>query len=488
MSKDPGRQGLVLAEPLIFEKSKPGRLGISLPSFDIPKSTPPKEKIRKIECALPEVSELGVVRHFTRLSSWNFSIDTGSYPLGSCTMKYNPRVNEVIASFPGFSHVHPYQPEELSQGALRLMYELEHSLAEISGMDKVSLQPAAGAQGELAGVKMIRKFHESSGNPRKKILIPDTAHGTNPASCTLSGYAVVSIKTEKGILEASAVSKLMDEDVAALMLTNPNTLGLFETEIKEICKIVHDKGALVYCDGANLNAIMGIVKLGELGIDVMHFNLHKTFSTPHGGGGPGAGPVGVKKILEPFLPTPLVERSNGTYHLRSVGNKSIGRLKGFYGNFLVLVRAYAYIRALGASGLKRVSEMAVLNANYLKSLLIKYYDLPFNSHNCMHEVVFSDRKQQKYKVNTLDIAKRLLDKGFHPPTIYFPLVVHGALMLEPTETESKEEIELLANALIEIAKEAKDSPKLLKDAPHNTIVGRVDETRAARNPRLRWRS
>src|SRR3990167_7271302 len=394
MSAGPGIAGLVLAAELIFEKSRPGRHGLSLPALDVPLSSPPKALTRKEDCNLPEVSELCVVRHFTRLSSWNFGIDLGSYPLGSCTMKYNPRVNEAIAQLPGFTNIHPYQPEELSQGALRLIYELEHALSEISGMDRVSQQPAAGAQGELVGVKIIRDFHESKGNPRKKILIPDTAHGTNPASCTLAGYEVVTIKTENGILESHTVAKLMDNDVAALMLTNPNTLGLFETEIKEIAKIVHDKGGLVYCDGANLNAIMGIVKLGDLGIDVMHFNLHKTFSTPHGGGGPGAGPVGVKKFLEQFLPSPLVEKKNGSYKIYLVGEKSIGRLKGYFGNFLVLVRAYAYIRALGAPGLKRVSQMAVLNANYLKAVLIDYFDLPFNDRPCMHEVIFSDKKQQ----------------------------------------------------------------------------------------------
>lgn len=487
MSAGPGKTGLLLAEQLIFEKGQPGRGGFSLPDFDVPISTPTKSLTRKEDCDLPEVNELGVIRHYTRLSSWNFGIDLGSYPLGSCTMKYNPRVNETIASLPGFSNIHPYQPESLSQGALRLIYELEQALAEISGMDRVSLQPAAGAQGELAGVKMIRAYHESRGNPRKKILIPDTAHGTNPASCTLAGYEVVTIKTEKGILESTAVSKLMDDDVAAVMLTNPNTLGLFETDIKDIAKVVHDKGGLVYCDGANLNALMGIVKLGDLGIDVMHFNLHKTFSTPHGGGGPGAGPVGAKKELVPFLPSPIIEKKNGSYEIHPIGEKSIGRLKGFFGNFLVLVRAYAYIRSLGASGLKRVSQMAVLNANYLKSILKDYYDLPFDGGPCMHEAVFTDKQQQKYGVTTLDIAKRLLDKGFHPPTIYFPLVVSGALMIEPTETESKEEIDQFINSLIEISNEAKEDKKLLKDAPHNTIVGRVDEVSAARKPRLRWR-
>ena len=486
MSVGPGTRGLVLREPLIFEKSQTGRKGTSLPDFDVPVAKPPKQGSRKGKIGLPEVNELGVVRHYTRLSSWNFGIDLGSYPLGSCTMKYNPRVNELVASLPGFAHIHPYEPEELVQGALRLMYELEQALAEISGMDRVTLQPAAGAQGEFAGVKMIRAYHDANGNPRKKILIPDTAHGTNPASCTLCGYEVVPIQTEHGILEPGVLKPLMDQDVAAIMLTNPNTLGLFERQIVEISKIVHDFGGLVYCDGANLNATMGIIKPGDLGVDVMHFNLHKTFSTPHGGGGPGAGPVGVKKFLEPFLPGPMVDRANGSYHFAPAGKQSIGRLKAYYGNFLVSVRAYAYIRGLGSGGLRKVSEMAVLNANYLRERLRDHFDLPFDKEPCMHEAVFSDKKQQPLKISTLEIAKRLLDKGFHPPTIYFPLVVHGALMIEPTETESKEEIDQFVDCLIEIAEEAKKTPEVIRSAPENTIVGRVDEVSAARNPILSY--
>jgi glycine dehydrogenase subunit 2 len=426
------------------------------------------------------------LRHFTRLSHLIFGIESQFYPLGSCTMKYNPKVNEAVVRLPGFSFLHPLAPSELIQGALELLYGLEGMLAEIIGMDHVTLQPAAGAQGELAGLMIIRAYHAEKGNPRRKILVPDTAHGTNPASSTLCGYETLEIlSNDRGIMEAEKVRRVMDEEVAALMITNPNTLGVFELEIEEIAKVVHDKGGLLYMDGANLNALMGIAKPGNMGVDVIHANLHKTFSTPHGGGGPGAGPVGVKGFLQDYLPVPRIVKRDESFELREEFPKSVGRVRSFFGNFGVLVRAYAYIISLGADGLEEASRMALLNANYLRKRLEAHFHVPY-SDPCMHECVFSDRLQQKHGVRTLDIAKRLLDYGFHPPTIYFPLVVSGALMMEPTETECPETLDAFIEAMVSIACEVKENPSLVKAAPHSTPVGRLDETQAARRPVLRW--
>ncbi|MBI5328882.1 MAG: aminomethyl-transferring glycine dehydrogenase subunit GcvPB [Deltaproteobacteria bacterium] len=480
-----------LDEPLIFKKSSKMRNGISILKSDvgdvIPGNTIPKELLREDIKDFPEVSEIDVVRHFTRLSQWNFGVDTGFYPLGSCTMKYNPKINEDIARLAGFSKVHPYQSDELNQGALQLMCELEEFLCEISGMDAATLQPAAGAHGELCGMLMIAKYFKEKDKPRKKVIIPDTAHGTNPASSNLAGFTVVSVKEENvGVITPEAVASVMDEDTAALMLTNPNTIGLFEKHIKEIAEIVHKKGGFIYCDGANLNAIMGIAKLGDMGVDVIQFNLHKTFSTPHGGGGPGSGPVGVKKLLEPYLPKPRIIKKGKRFSLDYNRPKSIGRLKAFYGNFAIMARAYSYIRAMGHDGLKKASEMAVLNANYIREKLKGHYYLPYNQ-TCMHESVFSDKFQSEKDVHTIDIAKRLMDYGFHPPTIYFPLIVSGAIMIEPTETETKETLDSFINAMISIAQGTKDNPDIVKNAPHTTQIGRLDETRAARNPILRWK-
>ncbi len=481
--KSVGTSGLVLNEKLLFEHSDPGRRGYSLPSLDVPPVSLPDGLSRKEITGFPELSEVDVVRHFTRLSTWNYGVDSGFYPLGSCTMKYNPKANEVAARLPGFAGVHPQTPDHLSQGALGLMFHLQQALAEISGLPAVTLQPAAGAHGELAGMLMIRAWHEARGNPRKKVLIPDTAHGTNPATAALCGYEVVPVKSD-GVLSAEAVAAVMDDQVAALMVTNPNTLGLFETQIREICDLVHSRGGLVYCDGANLNALMGIARPGAMGIDVMHFNLHKTFSTPHGGGGPGSGPVGVTEELAPFLPVPVVVRDGETFRLDCDRPSTIGRMKAFHGHFGILVRAYAYIRAMGGEGLRRASEMAVLNANYVRARLETTFDLPYPDRS-LHEVVFSD-KNLGGGCRTLDLAKRLIDYGFHPPTVYFPLVVHGAIMIEPTETESKEVLDEFCDTLLAIAREAAEQPDLLKNAPTITRIRRLDETAAARKPKLRW--
>jgi len=482
--KTPGCTGLVLDEKLIFEHSDPGRKGYSLPELDVPKAALPSSLVRDEVSGFPEVSEVDVVRHFTRLSTWNYGVDSGFYPLGSCTMKYNPKVNEVAARLPGLANVHPETPERLCQGALALMYELQGALAEISGFSAVTLQPAAGAHGELTGMLMIRAFHEARGRSRRKVLIPDTAHGTNPATAALCGYEVVPVSSD-GVLGADAVAAAMDEDVAALMVTNPNTLGLFESQIREVCDIVHAKGGLVYCDGANLNALMGIARPGDMGLDVMHFNLHKTFSTPHGGGGPGSGPVGVSDELVPFLPVPVVVREGEGFRLEYDRSHSIGRMRAFHGNFGILVRAYAYIRSMGAAGLRHASEMAVLNANYIRARLEGTYHLPYPARS-LHEVVFSDRDLQG-GCHTLDVAKRLIDYGYHPPTVYFPLVVKGAIMIEPTETESKEILDEFCDAMIAIAGEAAEQPELLHEAPVRTRTRRLDETRAARKPRLKWK-
>ena len=480
-------------EPLIFEISKPGRKAYSLPELDVPvksvDSLLPEQHLRERPAELPEVSEVDVVRHFTRLSQLNFGVDIGFYPLGSCTMKYNPKINEEAASLPGFNDIHPYVPEDLAQGCLELMYDLQYYLAEIAGMEHVSLQPAAGAHGELTGILIIRAYHRSrNDHKRTKILVPDSAHGTNPASAALGGFTVVEIPSdERGGVSIEHLDKAMDDTVAGLMLTNPNTLGLFDENIEKIEEIVHSRGGLLYYDGANANAILGISRPGDMGFDVLHFNLHKTFSTPHGGGGPGSGPVAVKEFLEPFLPVPTVTFDGQKYNLYYDRPQSIGRMKSFYGNFLVMVKAYAYIRALGPDGLRRASEDAVLNANYIMRKILEYYDLPYDRH-CKHEFVVSpSRIKKETGVRTLDISKRLLDYGFHPPTNYFPLIVDEALMIEPTETESKETLDAFCEALIAIAKEAYENSEVVKSAPHTTVVGRLDDAAAARNPNVRWR-
>jgi glycine dehydrogenase subunit 2 len=487
----PGECGLILNEPLIFERGAKGRKGYSLPRLDVDRVSPeniwPRKLIRKDLEGFPEMSEVEIVRHFTRLSQWNYGVDSGFYPLGSCTMKYNPKVNEELARLSGFAGAHPYQPEEISQGALQLMYDLERFLCEISGMDRVTLQPSAGAQGELTGMLMIRAYLTDRGNPRQKVLIPDTAHGTNPASSSLCGYQVIQVRSnERGVLFPQAIEEKMDEEVAALMVTNPNTLGLFEENICQVAEIVHQKGGQVYCDGANLNALMGLARVGDMGVDVLHFNLHKTFSTPHGGGGPGAGPVGVKRHLADYLPVPTITRKGEHVQFDYDRPKTIGKVRSFFGNFGVLVRAYAYILSLGAEGLRRASLVALLNANYIRARLKDHYHLPYDF-PCMHECVFSDRLQSKYGVTALDIAKRLMDYGFHPPTIYFPLVVHGALMIEPTESESKDTLDQFIEAMVRIAREAETEPELLREAPHKTKISRLDEVLANRKPLLRWR-
>jgi glycine dehydrogenase subunit 2 len=435
----------------------------------------------------PEVSEVEAIRHFTRLSTWNHAIDLGMYPLGSCTMKYNPRINELVARIEGLAWAHPYQPESLAQGCMAIMERIEGALAEITGMDAVTLQPAAGAHGELTGILLIRALLEKRGNPRKKILIPDSAHGTNPATAAIAGYAVENIKSnETGLLDIEALAGLVTDDVAGLMVTNPNTLGVFENNIMHAAEILHAKGAMLYMDGANMNALVGMARPGDFGVDVMHLNLHKTFSTPHGGGGPGAGPVAVKKVLEPFLPAPRLKRSGKKLSWNYKRKQAIGRVRAFYGNFGVLVRALAYILAHGGPGLRNATMDAVLNAVYIRKALEPYYDLPYSQPN-MHEVVFSDDRQAKLGVRTGDIAKRLIDYGFHPYTVSFPLIVHGALMIEPTETEGRQEIDQFVEAMISIAKEIETDPNLVKTAPHNTRTSRVDEVTAARKPILRWK-
>jgi len=503
-----------MTEPLIFEISRPGRCGVFLPECDVPEAELPQELLRD-DLPLPEVSEVDLIRHYVRLSQLNHGVDTGFYPLGSCTMKYNPKVNEVASRLPGFTRTHPYQPEYTVQGNLQLMWELQEYLKELSGFAAVSLQPAAGAHGEFTGVLIIRAYHASRGDTKRtKILIPDSAHGTNPASTAMSGLKVVEIKSdERGNVDLEALRAECDDTVAGLMLTNPNTLGLFEEHLREVCDLIHSHGGLVYGDGANFNALMGIAKPAELGFDVMHFNLHKTFSTPHGGGGPGSGPVGVTAELAPFLPGPIVERvlveeealkeeglvelvvskdeghehDEEEYFYRLVmPEKSIGRVKSFYGHFGVFIKAYTYIRMLGAEGLRRASEDAVLNANYVRVRLHDVYPVPYDR-ICMHEFVAQGKLKGAPDVHTIDIAKRLMDYGFHPPTIYFPLIVPEALMIEPTETESKETLDAFVAAMREIAREAVEEPETLHQAPHTTPVSRLDEVRAARQPVLRWR-
>ncbi len=479
------------SEGLIFEKSAAGKRGMELPLLDVrpveAEQALPAEYRREEIADFPEVSEIEIIRHFTRLSTWNYAIDLGMYPLGSCTMKYNPRVNEFVARLEGIASEHPYQPAEVSQGCLRILKTLEQCLLEITGMEAATLQPAAGAQGELTGLLLIRAYLASQGNPRKLVLIPDSAHGTNPATVTIAGYEVRNIKSDaRGQVDVAQLKQIVSEEVAALMVTNPNTLGIFESNIAEIAEVLHGAGAQLYMDGANMNALAGIAKPGSFGVDVMHLNLHKTFSTPHGGGGPGAGPVVVKKHLEPFLPVPvLVEKSDGSLGFENNRPKSIGRVRAFYGNFGVLVRALAYTLAYGP-GIRQATEDAVLNANYIRRGLEPYYDLPYKLPS-MHEVVFSDARQKKHGVTTMDIAKRLIDYGFHPYTTAFPLIVPGALMIEPTESESKEECDLFIDAMRAIAEEAASNPELVKTAPHSTRVGRLDEVTAARKPILRWK-
>ncbi|QEK13445.1 glycine dehydrogenase subunit 2 [Crassaminicella thermophila] len=474
---------------LIFEISKEGRKAYSLPKCDCfvgeINQIIPSTFLSEEDVDLPEVSEVDVVRHFTNLSNKNYGVDTGFYPLGSCTMKYNPKVNEDVAQINGLMDVHPYQPEETIQGSLELMYGLDQMLSEISGMDRVTLQPAAGAHGELTGLMIIKAYHESRKDwKRKKIIVPDSAHGTNPATAAVAGFEIVEIKSdENGAVDISSLKEALDEEVAGLMLTNPSTLGLFEKNIKEIASLVHEAGGLLYYDGANMNAIMGITRPGDMGFDVMHFNLHKTFSTPHGGGGPGSGPVGVKEHLVKFLPFPVIEKKDNKFVLDYDRPDSIGKIKGYYGNYGVMIKAYAYILSMGAEGLREVSETAVLNANYMMHKLKEHYVLPIDK-TCKHEFVLGGLDSRE--VSTLDIAKRLLDYGYHPPTIYFPLIVHEAIMIEPTETESRETIDGFIETMIKISEEAKENPNILKNSPHNTPVRRIDEARAARNLILKW--
>jgi glycine dehydrogenase subunit 2 len=479
-------------QPLIFESSTFGRIGYSLPEMDVPevdiKSLLPEGYLRDEEAQLPEVSELDIMRHYTALSRRNHGVDSGFYPLGSCTMKYNPKMNENVARYNGFAHLHPLQDESSVQGALELMYDLQQHLVEITGMDEVTLQPAAGAHGEWTGLMLIRAYHEANGDiHRNKVIIPDSAHGTNPASATVAGLEIVTVKSnEKGLIDLEDLQLVVGEDTAALMLTNPNTLGLFEENIVEVAEIVHGAGGKVYYDGANLNAVLSKARPGDMGFDVVHLNLHKTFTGPHGGGGPGSGPVGVKADLIPFLPKPVITKQGEEYVFDYDRPQSIGRVKPYYGNFGINVRAYTYIRSMGPDGLKAVTEYAVLNANYMMRRLADYYDLPYDRH-CKHEFVLSGSRQKKLGVRTLDIAKRLLDFGYHPPTIYFPLNVEECIMIEPTETESKETLDSFIDKMIQIAKEAEENPEIVQEAPHTTVVGRLDETTAARKPILRYR-
>ena len=474
-----------MTEPLLYEISQPGRCGCFLPELDVPDSDIPREFVRK-DLPLPEVSEVDLVRHYIKMSQVNWGVDCGFYPLGSCTMKYNPKVNERASRMPGFVRTHPYQDEATVQGNLQLMFELQEFLAEIGGFANVSLQPAAGAHGEMTGILIMRAYHMARGDTgRNRILIPNSAHGTNPASTTMSGFDMVQIPSdERGNVDLEALEAACDGTVVGLMLTNPNTLGLFDEHMKAICDLVHGCGGLLYGDGANLNALMGICKMADLGFDVMHYNLHKTFSTPHGGGGPGSGPVGVVDELAKYLPGLIVAKKGDDYKL-VMPEASIGRVKSFYGNFGVMVRAYTYIRMLGAEGLKQVSEDAVLNANYLQAQLKGIYPLDHDRY-CMHEFVLRGQIEGAPDVHALDISKRLIDLGFHPPTNYFPLIVPEALMIEPTETESRETLDAFVAAMVQIAEEARTDPEILHSAPHVTPVGRLDEVKAARELRLRW--
>lgn len=477
---------------LLIDISKKGRKAYSLPKLDIEDilltDMVDADLLKETELRLPEISEVDLIRHYTNLSNKNFGVDTGFYPLGSCTMKYNPKINEDMASNPNFTEIHPYQPVDTVQGSLELMYNLSQMLCEITGMDDVTLQPSAGSHGELTGLMLIMEYHLNRGDTKRtKVIIPDAAHGTNPASAAMADFDVIQINSNKdGSVNMEELKLILNDEVAALMLTNPSTLGLFEENIKEIADIVHEAGGLLYYDGANMNAIMGITRPGDMGFDVVHLNIHKTFSTPHGGGGPGSGPVGVKKELIPFLPVPVIERVDERYELNYEKEKSIGKIKNFYGNFGVLVRAYTYILTMGSDGLKEASTMAVLNANYIKESLKDDYILPIDR-ICKHEFVLGGLPKGEANIKTLDIAKRLLDYGYHPPTIYFPLIIKEALMIEPTETESIETIDEFIIAMKSIAKEALENPEILKNAPHNTTVGRIDEARAVKKPILTWK-
>lgn len=478
----------MIREPLIFEISEKGKRAFSLPELDVPSK---KDLLRNLQVrdeieGFPQVSEVEIVRHFTRLSQTNHCIDVGFYPLGSCTMKYNPKINEKIASLLEFNSSHPAAPLDLIQGNLEVLKTTEELLAELTGMDAFSLQASAGAQGELVGMMLIRAYLGERGNPRKIVLIPDSAHGTNPSSAHLCGYRVQEIRSnKKGTIDLKSLAQNMTEEVAALMITNPNTLGIFEADIKKMAEIVHSKGGFVYMDGANMNALIGVCRPGDMDVDVIHLNLHKTFSTPHGGGGPGSGPVGVKRMLKPYLPLPIIERKEGKYFLNFDRPKSIGKVHSFYGNFLVIVKALAYILSLGYEGLKEVSEIAVLNSNYIRKSLEREYYLKYKTPT-LHECVFSDKFQREHGVGNIDIAKRLIDFGLHPPTMSFPLIVSGALMTEPTETESKRDLDLFIDAMKQISKEAKKNPEVVRSAPHTSYVRRLDETSAARNPVLMW--
>lgn len=478
----------------IFDLSVTGRTGYSLPACDVPETALeeliPSQYLRTEAAKLPELSEIDVVRHFTGLSKKNHGVDGGFYPLGSCTMKYNPKINEDTASLAGFTNVHPLQPEQTVQGCLEILFSMDQMLAEITGMDGMTFQPAAGAHGELTGLMILKAYHESRGDiKRKKILVPDSAHGTNPASAMAAGFDVVEIRSDaRGNIELADLKSHVGEDTAGLMLTNPNTLGLFDDHILDIAEVVHQAGGLLYYDGANANAIVGVCRPGDMGFDIIHLNLHKTFSTPHGGGGPGAGPVGVKKALVPFLPGPTVVCEDGSYRFAESVSNSIGRVKSFYGNFNVIVKAYTYLCSIGVEGIKDVAQVSVLNANYLRVKLQDYFKVAYDR-TCMHEVVLSATPQKTANgVSANDIAKRLIDFGFHPPTVYFPLIVHEAMMVEPTETESKETLDQFISAMIQIAHEAQDNPDLVKGAPHTTVFSHFDETQAARFPVLIWKS
>ncbi len=481
-----------MSESLIFEKSVTGRRGVTFPkvtqSID---ALIPKKYQRQIPLPLPEISENDLMRHYTRLSSQTYGVDTGFYPLGSCTMKYNPKIHEEVARYAGFANIHPLQPAKTAQGALKLLYELQQFLSEISGMDQVSLTPSAGAQGELVGMLMVRAYHKAAGrlgSRRTKVIIPDSAHGTNPASATLAGFTIQTVKTNAdGGIDTDDLVRVVDDQTAAMMLTNPNTLGLFEKEIGTISKIIHEAGALLYLDGANLNALLGLSRPGDMGFDIVHFNLHKTFSTPHGGGGPGAGPVGVKRYLIPYLPYPLIEKNNKEYRFEKPRKKSVGRVHGFYGNFGILLRAYTYIRRLGAEGLSAISRNTIINANYLKKQLKDVLPVPYNR-PCMHEFVVTAKKFKSQGVHAWDIAKRLIDYGFYPPTVNFPLIVEEALMIEVPESESKETIDSFAKAMLAICDEIEKEPKKVTGAPHTRPIKRVDEVFAARKLNVRYQS
>ncbi len=484
------RSHLSQNEPLLFEISSPGKQGYQLPELDVPEVDPAAAlgaaNVRSEIEGFPEVSEVDTIRHFTRLSTWNYAIDLGLYPLGSCTMKYNPRINEQVARTEGLAWIHPYQAESLAQGAMEILASLERALLEIIGMEAITLQPAAGAHGELTGMMLVRAMLEARGNPRRTVIVPDSAHGTNPATVRMAGYEIANIASnDQGMIDIAALERMVTEDTAALMLTNPNTVGIFEVHIREIAAILHARGAQLYMDGANMNALAGIARPGDFGVDVMHLNLHKTFSTPHGGGGPGSGPVAVKQHLEAFLPKPRLAKDGSQWRWNYNRPQSIGRVRAFYGNFGVLVRALAYIQAHGGPGLKAATMDALLNANYLRKLLEPHYQIAYPAPS-MHECVFSDSRQAARGVSTGAIAKRLIDYGFHPYTVNFPLIVHGALMIEPTETEGKRELDAFAEALIAIAQEVEQQPALVLGAPHSTRVSRVDETGAARNPVLKF--